>query len=541
MEKSLSKSKTFLLILLIVFSSVRAQNNLLNNSEIYDFLERFDSKGIITINHHSKPFDRIIILNYLKEIRLSEDKLTELNRAELAYFLNEYASDNNNNDRIYFIENNSNNAFRIFEYNDNDNRLVLYPDFGLSYAYRNSVTNTLNYYNGFSGYGNIGNVFSFDFDFNDISVRNKGYTIQSLFTPERGFDYPRYNSESKTLNYDRTLGSVATGWDWGYIALKKDYNYWGTGYSGKIIISDKAPSFPQLFFKARPWEWLEFSYLYGELNSSINDSSTFRNSGGTRTHIQLVEKYFAAHMITFDLLKDLKVSIGESVIISDRFEPIYLIPVLFFRMADHYLSHSDLNSGNAQVFSSLSYRIPSLSSRLDFSFFIDEMSIAKSSGSNALGYSFGFTKYDLLFNNFDVQLEYVRIDPFVYGHGDPAQTYANRKYFMGHWIGSNSDLINLSMRFIPMLNTVISASAYYIRKGDFDDINQPRYQPEQTFLYGEKSYYLIYKLGVSKEIFNNIFIYSNLMFSNAWGKNNLIKTTDYKYTEFEMGAKIGFR
>ena len=31
-------------------------------------------------------------------------------------------------------------------------------------------------------------------------------------------------------------------------------------------------------------------------------------------------------------------SIGESIVYSDRLQPIYFIPVLFFRAADHYLS-----------------------------------------------------------------------------------------------------------------------------------------------------------------------------------------------------------
>lgn len=543
MGKTLIISLRVIVCVIAVSFSIRSQVNLLNNNEVYDFLERFDARGIININHHQKPIPRQAIFNLLQEIALSKNLLSLQQQQELNFYLSEYNNSNIGEDtgNTTFLEDNSNKAFRFYEYNDNVNRLVLNPDFGLSFTYRNSTEHSYTYYNGLSTYGSIGKIFSIDFDFNDVSIKRTGYSIQTLFSDERGFDYPRYNRSNKTLNYDRTTGAVTAGWDWGYLSLRKDYNYWGTGNTGKLILSDKAPSYPHLFLNVKPFEWLEFSYLYGELISSINDSLTIRNSGGTRAHIQLVEKYIAAHLITFDILNDFKLTVGESVIISDRFEPIYLIPVLFFRMADHYNSHSDLNSANAQVFGSLSYRIPSVSTRLDFSLFIDELKITDRTAPRAIGYSIGISNYDLIKNNFSVHAEYVRTEPFVYTHGDPAQSYANRRYFMGHWIGSNSDLVNLTLKYIPFYRTKAAASVSYVRKGSFDDINLPRYQSDQKFLYGDKSYYLFYNFIVTHELLNNFFIECGIRSANSWGKNNLVDINDFKYTEFEIGSKVGFR
>jgi hypothetical protein len=101
-------------------------------------------------------------------------------------------------------------------------------------------------------------------------------------------------------------------------------------------------------------------------------------------------------------------------------------------MADHYLSKADYNSGNAQIFSSASFRMPSLSTRADFSFFIDEMNISTGSSANAIGYSIGVTNYDLFLDNLGIQLEYTKIDPFVYTHADPIQYYSNRSYYLCH-------------------------------------------------------------------------------------------------------------
>jgi hypothetical protein len=317
---------------------------------------------------------------------------------------------------------------------------------------------------------------------------------------------------------------------------------WGTGYNGRLILSDKAPSFPHLRLKIYPADWLEFAYIHGDLTSDIFDSTTYRTSGGTRGHIQLVPKYYAAHIVSVDFTKNLKVSLGESVVYSDRFEPVYLIPVLFFRIADHYLSKSDLNSGNAQLFSSVSYRLPQYKSRVDLSVFIDELSISNLFGSfpEAIAFTLGITRYDLFFDNLGLKIEYTRINPFVYEHDDPAQLYYNRGYLMGHWIGGNADQIYLQLNYIFNENLRIWAEGEYTRKGDFYDISKKRFQKEQTFLYGKQSGYLTFTLSGEYELYNNLFITAKGTVSNSWGSNNVVRPEDYRFIELSSGVRLGF-
>lgn len=539
MVKYFIKLFCFLIILTI---SVKPQNNFLNNNNIYDLLDNLELKGIININHHQKPYSRQQIYKILSGINSRESELNDLLKDELDYFLKEYSPAPHGKDEksTFFIEKNNSGASRFFEYSDTLFRLVVYPDFGFDFAYREKNKNSLTYYNGLSAYGSIGSHFSFDLDFNDISIKNNGYTPATRLTNERGYDYYKYNSSTKTINYDRTLGDITYSWDWGYVSLKKDYNIWGTGYDGSLILSDKAPSFPQLFFKVDPADWIEFSYLHGILNSSLYDSTTFRISGGTRNHIQLIEKYFIAHLLTFNIFNNLKFSIGESIVYSDNFEPIYLVPVLFFRMADHYLSKTDNNSGNAQLFSSVSYRVPAISTRADFSIFIDEMNITSGSSAKAIGYSIGLTNYDLFLDNLGIKLEYAKIDPFVYTHADPVQHYSNRSDYMGQWIENNTDRILLSLNYKPIPLLRVKGSYEYIRRGNFDTIDQLRYKEDQTFLYGDKSYYSIFNFSANYEIVNNLFCNVQFIFSNSWGKNNMIDVNDYKYTEISSGLRYGF-
>src|SRR5690606_32258678 len=125
--------------------------------------------------------------------------------------------------------------------------------------------------------------------------------------------------------------------------------------------------------------------IHGKLNSTIIDSSTLR-TGPLRDHFSLAEKYYAAHLISFTPFEYLNISLGESVIYSDKFEPFYLIPVAFFRMIDHYLTDPDEAAGNAQLFASFWYKNYWAGTKFYGSLFIDELSFGGKATDRALAY-----------------------------------------------------------------------------------------------------------------------------------------------------------
>ena len=129
--------------------------------------------------------------------------------------------------------------------------------------------------------------------------------------------------------------------------------------NSQIIMSNKAPGFPYFFMNLYPSKFFSYNFVLGVLNSDIIDSTTIRNNiNPAKEHYSLVEKYIALHLFSFNLSSKLKLSIGESVIFSDKFQPIYLIPNLFFRSVDHYQNYTDNTGGNAQIFGDFSYKIP---------------------------------------------------------------------------------------------------------------------------------------------------------------------------------------
>ncbi len=530
-----------LLIVLLLGELIFAQANFINNSKIYEFLDRQETMGRITVNSHQKPYSRQKILTLLDEVKKYSNSLNLVERKELNFWIAEYSNVKKPNDKTLFFKHNDNNAFRFFEYADNLFYITAYPDVGAAYSMFDNSGSDLFYYNGISTYGNIGKHISFDMDFNDFSHQMDGVEPNDYYNT-RAADYPR-DLSTDVYNYDRTLGALTFSWDWGYVSLKKDYNYWGNNYNGNIIFSDRAPSFPQLYLNVAPADWFEFNYFYGELNSSINDTTTMRETGYSRKHIQLVEKYIASHLITLNLIDNLKISLGESVVISDKFEPIYLIPVLFFRMADHYNSESDFNSGNAQIFSAISYRIPSIASKLNLSVFIDEVSVTNLFGSDTpskIGHSIGISNYDLLIDNTTIELEYVKINPFVYEHSDPAQSFYNKNYPLGNWMRSNSEMLYLKLSYKPLYNLWTNLAASYVHRGDFEDSESIDESRARSFLHGSESYITRIEANVTYEYLNNVKLYANFVTSNSWGENNLRSVDDDKYIEFTAGFKIGF-
>jgi hypothetical protein len=227
------------------------------------------------------------------------------------------------------------------------------------------------------------------------------------------------------------------------------------------------------------------------LKSDIPDSSTYRSTSVEgRESISDIPKFIASHMLSFYIGDDISLSIGESIIYSENVEPVYLIPVMFFRLADHYLSSQGSNTGdNAQLFADASYRITPINSKLYGSVFIDELSIEKVlEGENlsSIGYTIGTEFSDLLIPNSGFVLEYTRIQPFVYTNSNDAQTYKSHNYQLGHWTGSNSDIIYLSYRQNILRGLSIKLSGWYFRKGQTEKPEQQYQLPYPSTLYGAK-------------------------------------------------------
>ncbi len=470
---------------------------------VYQFLERLGQKGIIDFDELIKPLSRKYISMKLLEAKSKLESLTELEKEELEFLEKDYFIEfeelNQKNADIKYLDyfgNDPMRRFRIFSYSDKAFKMVSNPlvGFKLTYPERNRNLCT---WMGLRTYGYLMDNIGINLEFKSFNEKGTGIDVSRIFTPETGI-LPEVHDKGKDIGYSEVNASISLDWDWGNLIIAKDFIEYGYAKFGNIVLSNKAPSFPYIRIELKPVDWFCFNYFHAWLSSTIIDSvklnaynrDIFRN------------KFFAWHALNITPLNGLDISIGESVIYSDQLELLYLLPIMFFYPADEYVSnrHGKPGDANQQIFLSVSSKNHVKNTHLFGTLFIDELTVGGINGTvlintnyggatsrrqrTQIGFTLGLSTTDLPIENLSFSTEYTRINPFVYGHHDTAQTYRSSGYLMGHWMGHNSDLIymNLNYRFLRGLQAELWGA--YLRHGDQSYGNQYTY-PSQEFLTGE--------------------------------------------------------
>jgi hypothetical protein len=491
------KIKFLLFIFILIFTKVSAQTVYEPiNSDLYPLLERLYVNGAIEYHSEIKPIPRKEIAELLLEALANKKKLTGIDVEEINFYLKDFADEVSfltdtlhfQLPRVEFCSTGQTDRFRFFNYRDSTFTFNLDPILGFEGAsmWGSGFTHR---WNGLEFYGYIPDSWGYSLDFRDNLKTGENIDRERRNTPLPGVNLSKVSDNS--IQYSVVNAEVNYSWSIGNLSIGKYYLNLGSGKAGQIILSDKAPSFPLVRLDIKPAKWMSFIYFHGWLKSNIPDSSTYRyTSVEGRESISDISKYIASHMLSFYIAEDISLSIGESVVYSGTVEPIYLIPIMFFRLADHYLSSEGSNTGdNAQLFADGSYRIRPINAKIYGSIFIDELSIEKVfDGENlsSIGYTVGAQFTDLLISNSSLVVEYSKLQPFVYTNSDDAQTYSSHTYQLGHWIGSNADMIYSSYNQNIMRGLSMKLSAYYFRKGQTEDPGQQYQLPYPPTLYGER-------------------------------------------------------
>ena len=486
-------------MIILVFTSIMpAQSSFESvNSDVYDFLEKISIKGIVSFDYEIKPLTRIEIAEKIIEAEKNTLQMTELEKELLSFYIQDFKHEINliSNDfdseiKPEFFVAKKNKRIRFFEYAGKDFSFFADPILSLS---EESIAgeNLFVRRNGFSFYGYALSNWSYSLNFYDNEETGDNLDITKDLTPERGTSVTKLKENA--FEYDFVNASVGYYWSDGSISLGKEYFKIGNGRNGNVILYDQAPSFPFIRLDYKPVDWLRFFYFHGFLVSNVPDSSTFRyNSVDGRTSISDVPKFMAFHTLSFYPNDNLSFTLGESIVYSEQLQPIYLIPVMFFRVADHYLSRDNASAtGNAQLFADASYSNQSIRTKFYGSLFIDELSlnsIFEGGNLSALGYTLGFESADILIDNSTLGIEYTRVNPFVYMNSVDAQTFANDSYTLGNWTGSNGDIVSFFYKQYLMRSLNFTIKTWYFRKGKKELPDEQYSTPYPEFLYGEKRY-----------------------------------------------------
>lgn len=492
---------------------------------IYNYLERISSKVAIQYSDVVSPITRGSIYVFLKEIKTNKDRLNKLEKKELNCYLEEF------NDIIRSVS--KFNRFATYYYSNSNFILNLNPIIKIGYNQTGNF-NAYFYAWGARLTGKYSDWFGAFLDFTDNAEIGEAINRKKFLTSETG--YWNNKTFSNRIEYSDVKAGITIAWKWGNVSLLKDYFQWGSGKYGNLIHSTKSSSYPHIKLELHPTEWLSFRYVHGWLNSNIPDSIYYypttreHPDGETIFREKYKDKYFAANLLTISPAKFFEFSLGNAVIYEyPSPKPEYLIPFNLFKFQDHNAGRDNNFGNNGQIFVDFVLRYPT-EFKFYSSFFLENASISEildgDWAKTWFGYTLGFTKVNMFLDNFDFNIEYTKINPWVYEHYIPTLTYKHIDHELGHWIGQNADLLRIQIDSQPLFGLHISLFYEYVRKGGLRDLDYAFDKFEDEFLYGPLRTDSRVGFLSSYEIFHRLFVKFSCHYSEISDEDN-IRTSEY--------------
>ncbi len=512
------------------------------------FLSRQAQKGNINITDFILPMSRKEISLQLKALKDSSNKLSLIEKKELSFYLQEYAEFNPvKADSTTFLKKDQYGRWRFLTIDDSDFVLRGEPVIGIESTIGQGKS-ILKNSGGLQLWGHVNKNISFQAYFAEINEFGNGIDTLKQFSNETGVvKTQNIDPKSRTLNYSNFRGSISYDIGKASLSLGSDQLQWGYGENGRLIMSDKAPSYPFIRLDYQPLKWVKFHYAHNWLQSGIIDSARTYNKGnqiyGTERELY-VSKFMATHSLNFFPINGLALSIGESIIYSDKLNVGYMIPIMYFKAFDRSSSRYRINSGsNSQFFFQASSRNHLPGTHFYTTLFIDEIRMSEVFNSqksrNQIGFNAGASVTDILLPYLTIGMEYTRINPFVYQNLIPAQNYTHQNYLIGDWIGQNADRFTSWIKYnpIPRLNTKIRFD--YIRKGQDGTLEDQYYaEPQPKFLSSKVDIQKQLLIEAGYELINNLNIKASYFKQAGIIRPNLQPSA--VPNEFRFGLSYGF-
>ena len=535
-------------ILLIFFvQSINAQTVWENaNSEVYNYLNRMSQKGLIDFQDIIRPLSRLYIAEQLLVLEKKSTELSTLEKNELKFYSQEFKSiEGYDTDKVHLIKKDANKRLRGLFINTKDFQLNADP-IGSIMQVSGSGKSFTQVSNGIQFWGQS-KRFGFQFYYRDYTETGTGIDTFRKESPEPGI-IKLFNPSSTNQNFSEIRASISYSWYNGSISLGKDNLLWGYGENGRMILSNRAPTYPYIRLDYRPFKWMAFNYTHAWLNSNIVDSNATYNTGTINTgtgdiRVQYIPKFMASHTLIFKPIKGLDIAIGESIVYSDKIDIGFLIPVNFFKVYDNNRSNYNINAGsNGQLFLQVSSRNHLKNTHLYGTLFIDEIRVSEmfnpAKARNQLGYTIGGSVTDAFVPYLTIGGEYTRINPFVYSNLLPAQFYTQYNDPLGDWMGNNFDRAMLFAKFTPIPRLKTYLRFQHIRKGGAGTIAQQYIavpQPAFLFDYQKKRNDIFFQANY--ELINNFYLTGSYQYINQ----ELASGAKSSNTTLQVGITFGLR
>jgi hypothetical protein len=250
-----------------------------HGKEVYNYLSRLAQKGLVVFDDNIRPLSRKYIADCLDSLSQHPEKLSAVEQKELAFYNQEYGRELRPAimaDTMHpaFLKFDPYKRWRSFYAAGKNIFLVADPVFTASTFHGTgksfNVTSS-----GLHFWGQAGTHWSFQFFYNDITESGTGIDFNKQGTPETGY-VKRDTANRRSLNYTHFRGNIAYAFKNGSLSFGQDYLLWGYGENGRIVLSDKAPTYPYIRFDYQPFPWLRFNYTHAWLSSNVIDSGDTR-------------------------------------------------------------------------------------------------------------------------------------------------------------------------------------------------------------------------------------------------------------------------
>ena len=322
------KNIYFSILLICTLFSVKAQTVYENpNAKIYSYLNRMAAKGMIEFDDLIQPVSRDKITEALSTITYKKEQLSKIELEELIFYLQEYPISNSlftskDTATINFMVKDKNARWRAFNIESKNYSFYLDPIVSDKIIIGNG--NNINQVsNGLQLWGTAGKHWGYQLFYRDYTekgtVRNY-YTVNGLSfkreEPNTGFILVGLNDDHK-INYAELRANMNYSFNKGMISFGKDRLLWGYGENGRIVLSERSPSYPMIRFDYEPLKNIHFNYMHAWLNSNIVDSaeSYLTHTGGVSGDQRIIykPKFIATHSIRFTPKKGFTISMVSCI------------------------------------------------------------------------------------------------------------------------------------------------------------------------------------------------------------------------------------
>ena len=290
---------------------------------------------------------------------------------------------------------------------------------------------------------------------------------------ERRIEVPQLKGE--VVDFHEGMASLDFSLPFFEVELGKGEAAWGPAPEDNLGLSRNAPSFDMLRLRAR-FGAFKLVSIAGSLRpcpargdspicSGTVDSLASYTVNGLPRRLER-RKFLAAHRVEVELARWIDLGFQEVVVYGDRGPEIaYLNPVMFYWAAQSYLGDKD------NVMMGMDVDIhPGNGMRLYLAYVVDDLKklrIFSNDYANKFSLQAGLLWVDPFgLGDSEMRAEYVRIEPWIYTHKFPINTFRHFDAPLGHALGPNSDRWKLSAtrRFSRDLSLALQLSR--TRHGD---------------------------------------------------------------------------